>query len=288
MACVLATCVSLYLTVSILKWLKRSASVPMPVLNAWFCESKRTELLLDYEKVKCNGQRSKINLFFSSLYYEVLNDNSNQNGKDSKKCKDDSSAHLVALWPLCPCGLHSVLVGARRWFSPLRDEQHWCAVGAYQVLVTYCLLALSNGTCAETVFTVQLEAGVSEWPVRTLINLAIKEKKKYTSNKNALHTPIYLSMVLFMVMVTVKRMTPHQCFHPCKEKWTKSSQIQFKCQRKTPVLLVKHRKSTFMAWWVHAKETVRSPSITVFLVTTYNVNTPPWHVIHNIVSQKFK
>lgn len=68
----------------------------MPVLNAWFCKSKRTELLLDYEKVKCNGQRSKRNLF-SSLYYEVLNDNSDQNGKDSKKCEDDSSAHLVAL-----------------------------------------------------------------------------------------------------------------------------------------------------------------------------------------------
>lgn len=34
---------------------------------------------------------------FSSLYYKVLNDNSDQNGKDSKKCKDDGSAHLVAL-----------------------------------------------------------------------------------------------------------------------------------------------------------------------------------------------
>lgn len=93
----------------------------MLVLNACFCKSKRTELLLDYEKVRCNGQHSKINLF-SSLYYEILNDNSNQNGKDSKKCKDDSSTHLVALRPLCPCGLHSVLVGAGRWFSPLRDE----------------------------------------------------------------------------------------------------------------------------------------------------------------------
>lgn len=95
-ACILITCVSLYLQVSILKWLRRFASVPMPVLNAWFCKSKRTELLLDDEKVKCNGQCYKIDLF-SSLYDEVLNDNSNQNGKDSKKCKDDSSTHLVAL-----------------------------------------------------------------------------------------------------------------------------------------------------------------------------------------------
>jgi len=95
-ACVLVTCVSLYLPVSVLKRLKRFASAPMPVLNACFRKSKRTELLLDYEKVKCNGQHSTINLF-SSLYYKVLNDNSNQNGEDSKKCKDDSSTHLVAL-----------------------------------------------------------------------------------------------------------------------------------------------------------------------------------------------
>lgn len=95
-ACILLTCVSLYLPVSFLKWLKRFASVPMPVLNACFCKSKRTELFLDYEKVKCNGQHSKINLF-SSLYYKVLDDNSDQNGKDSKKCKNDSSTHLVAL-----------------------------------------------------------------------------------------------------------------------------------------------------------------------------------------------
>jgi len=95
-ACILITCVSLHLPVSILKWLKGFASVPMPVLNACFCKSKRTDFFLDYEKVECNGQHSKINLF-SSLYYKVLNDNSNQNGKDSKKCKNDSSTHLVAL-----------------------------------------------------------------------------------------------------------------------------------------------------------------------------------------------
>lgn len=185
-------CVSLYLPVSIWKWLKRFASVPMPVLNAWFCKSKRTELLLDYEKVKCNGQRSKRD-FFSSLYYKVLNDNSDQNGKDSKKCEDDSSPHLVALWPLCPCGLHSVLVGAGRRFSPLRDEEHGCAVGAHQVLVTRCLLALANGTRAETVFTVQLEPRVAERPVRTLINLAKRGREKKKRHMKQKH-PIYTSI----------------------------------------------------------------------------------------------
>lgn len=64
----------------------------MPV----FVKAREQNFFLDYEKVKCNGQHSKINLF-SSLYYKVLNDNSNQNGKDSKKCKNDSSTHLVAL-----------------------------------------------------------------------------------------------------------------------------------------------------------------------------------------------
>lgn len=48
-----------------LKWLEGFASVPMPVLNACFCKSKRTDFFLDYEKVECNGQHSKINLFSS-------------------------------------------------------------------------------------------------------------------------------------------------------------------------------------------------------------------------------
>lgn len=76
------------------KWLKRCATVPMLMLNACFCKSKRTEIFLEYENVKCNGQHSKRKCFFS-LYYKVLNDKGNQNGKGSKEQKDDSSTLFI-------------------------------------------------------------------------------------------------------------------------------------------------------------------------------------------------
>lgn len=80
------------------------------------------------------------------------------------------------------------------------------------------------------------------------------KKSPSMSSENALHT--YLTMVLFKVKVTVNGMTPPPGFHPCKAKWTKSSQTLFKNQLKSPVLLVKRRKralSVSMAQWLHAK-----------------------------------
>ena len=93
-----------------------------------------------------------------SLDYEVLDDKGNQNGKEREEHEDDGCALLVAERPPGPRAFHSVSAGAGRWFSPLGEEEHCRAVGTDEVLMPRGVLALANGTHAETIFTVQLKA----------------------------------------------------------------------------------------------------------------------------------
>lgn len=66
-----------------------------------------------------------------SLDYKVLNDKGNQDGKESKQHKDDGCTLFITKCLPGPRAFHSVSVGAGWRVSPLRDEEHCCAVGTY-------------------------------------------------------------------------------------------------------------------------------------------------------------
>lgn len=188
------------------------------------------------------------------------------------------SVTIVSLWfAQCPWCL-PVVQSSERWIalghcrglsgpgdllSLGTGEWHMCGNGIH---------SSAGGPCIGTTSPDPYKSGIKD--------------KTDTSNKNVLCT--HLSG-LFMGEVTVKRGTSHKCFHPCKRKWTKSSQVQFKCQVKASVLFVKPRRSTTRAstaWWVHTELTVRRPG--VGLLTTSNVNTTPWDVIYNTASEDFR
>lgn len=113
-----------------------------------------------------------------SFDYKVLNDEGNQNGKESEQHEDDGGTLLVAEAARAPAALHAVSAGAGWQFCPLRDEEHRGAVGTDEVLVPHRVLALANGTHTESILTVQLKAGKAECRVGTSVNLLKKHYKK--------------------------------------------------------------------------------------------------------------